>query len=74
LLDRATDLNRIVFTRDSDFLAESVRRQRIGLPFASIVYAHQQQVSIGRCIGDLEIIAATSMAEEAVGQIVYLPL
>jgi hypothetical protein len=44
------------------------------LPFASIVYAHQQQVSIGRCIGDLEIIAATSMAEEAVGQIVYLPL
>jgi predicted nuclease of predicted toxin-antitoxin system len=73
LLDRAAKLNRIVFTRDSDFLAEGVRRQRAQLPFA-IVYAHQQHVSIGRCVSDLQIIALASTPEEAVGQIIYLPL
>ena len=74
LLDRAAERGRIVFTRDSDFLAEGVRRQRAGLPFATIVYAHQQDVSIGRCVDDLELLALTSTPDEAIGQIVYLPL
>ena len=74
LLNRAAELGRIVFTRDSDFLAEGVHRQRAGLPFATIVYAHQQSVSIGRCVSDLEIIATASTPDEATGQIVYLPL
>lgn len=74
LLDRAAVLGRIVFTRDSDFLAEAVRRQRAGLPFATIVYAHQQHVSIGRCVSDLELVARGSTAEEAMGQIIFLPL
>ena len=50
LLDRAAEHGRIVFTRDTDFLAEGVRRQRAGFSFATIVYAHQQDVSIGRCV------------------------
>ena len=74
LLDRAAELGRIVFTRDSDFLAEGVRRQRAGHPFATIVYAHQQYVSVGRCVSDLEMIASTSTPDEANGQIVHLPL
>jgi predicted nuclease of predicted toxin-antitoxin system len=74
LLDRATELGRIVFTRDSDFLAEGARRLRAGAAFSTIVYAHQQDVSVGRCVGDLEIIAQSSTADEARGQIIYLPL
>jgi len=74
LLDRAAERGRIVFTRDSDFLAEGVRRLRAGLPFATIVYAHQQHVSIGRCVEDLELIALASSLGEAAGQIVHLPL
>jgi predicted nuclease of predicted toxin-antitoxin system len=74
LLDRAGTLGRIVFTRDSDFLAEAVRRQRIRLAFATVVYAHQQRVSIGQCVLDIELIARASRPEEATGQIVYLPL
>lgn len=70
LLDRATACGRVVFTRDSDFLAEGVRRQRAGLPFVTIVYAHQQHVSIGRCVDDLAVVAL----DDANGQIVYLPL
>jgi predicted nuclease of predicted toxin-antitoxin system len=74
LLDRVAELGRIVFTRDTDFLAEGVRRQRAGLPFATVIYAHQQYVSIGRCVSDLELIATASTSSEALGQIVYLPL
>lgn len=74
LLDRSAELGRIVFTRDSDFLAEGVRRQRAGISFATIVYAHQQHVSIGRCVENLAIIALASTPDDAVDQIVYLPL
>jgi predicted nuclease of predicted toxin-antitoxin system len=73
LLDRAGKLGRIVFTRDSDFLAEGVRRQRNGISFPTIVYAHQQHVSISRCVDDLDLILCASMPDEATGQIVYLP-
>lgn len=74
LLDRATLLGRIIFTRDEDFLAEGVRRLRAGERFSTIVYAHQQDVPVGRCIDDLEIIAVNSTADEASGRIVFLPL
>jgi hypothetical protein len=74
MLDRAAELGRIVFTRDADFLAEGVRRQRAGLPFATIVYAHQQSVSIGRCVADLALVAFASTADEVTGQVVHLPL
>jgi predicted nuclease of predicted toxin-antitoxin system len=74
LLDRATLLGRIIFTRDEDFLAEGARRLRAGETFSTIVYAHQQDVSVGRCIDDLEIIAEDSTADEASGRLVFLPL
>ena len=74
LLDRASALRRIIFTRDRDFLSEAVRRQRRGLSFGTVVYAHQQQVSIGRCIEDLALVATASTPDEALGQILFLPL
>jgi predicted nuclease of predicted toxin-antitoxin system len=33
LLDRATVLGRVLFTRDDDLLAEATRRQRESIPF-----------------------------------------
>jgi len=74
LLDRAADLGRVLFTRDSDLLAEAARRRRSGQTFATVVYAHQLEVSIGRCVSDLEIIAKAGTTAEAVNQIVFLPL
>ena len=74
LLDRAGELGRVLFTRDSDLLAEAARRLRSGERFASVVYAHQLEVSIGRCVRDLEVIAKAGLPEEAVGQVIYLPL
>jgi hypothetical protein len=57
LLDRASQLRRVLFTQDDDLLAETARRQAQGQPFGGVIYAHQLQVSIGTCVHDLEVIA-----------------
>jgi hypothetical protein len=74
LLDRAGALGRVLFTRDSDLLAEAARPLRGGEQFATAVYGHQLEVSIGRCVADLEIIAKAGLPEEAMGQVIHLPL
>ena len=58
LLDRATALGRVLVTMDEDFLAEATRRQRVGVRFAGVIYAHQLEVTLGRFIDDLELICA----------------
>ena len=74
LLNRATELGRVLFTQDDDFLSEGVRRQNNGESFAGIVYAHQLNVGVGGCIVDLEIIAKSSDEAEWIGRIEFLPL
>jgi predicted nuclease of predicted toxin-antitoxin system len=74
LLDRATALNRILFTQDDDLLGEGVARQRRGQNFAGIIYAHQLNVSIGECVLDLELVANASDPDEWIARIEYLPL
>jgi len=74
LLDRAGELERVLFTRDDDLLTEATRRQRQGVPFQGVVYAHQLRVSIGTCIEDLEIIAKAGETEDLMNGVVFLPL
>ncbi|MCZ6872930.1 MAG: DUF5615 family PIN-like protein [bacterium] len=74
LLDRATTLERILFTRDDDLLVETTRRQRAAIPFRDVVYAHQLQVSIGTCVGDLEIIAKAGEPDDLMNRVQFLPL
>ena len=74
VLDRATELQRIIFTQDQDFLAEANRRQVEGMSFAGVIYAHQRLVTIGNCIRDLEIIAKASDPEDLANCVQYLPL
>ena len=74
LLERATALERVVFTMDDDFLREAVRRLRTGTPFAGVIYAHQLRVSIGRCVADLELIALASDPRDVQNEVQYLPL
>ncbi len=72
LLDRATALGRILFSQDDDLVAEAVRRQRKGEPFATVVYARQLDLSIGRCIMDLEALAKAAEPGDEQGQIIFL--
>ena len=74
LLNRATDLGHPLFTYDDDLLAEATRRQRDGIAFAGVIYAHPLRVSIGQCIKDLELIAKSGEPEDMRNQVQFLPL
>ena len=74
LLDRAAELGRVLFTRDHDLLQEATKRQRSGLPFNGVIYAHQLRVSIGACIRDLEIIAKAGEPGDLQKLVQFLPL
>jgi len=74
LLDRATSLRRVLFTQDDDLLAEAAHRQRAGIAFGGVIYAHQEAVSIGQCVQDLEVIAVAGSEGDVVARVIYLPL
>ena len=60
------------FCQDEDLIVEAVKRQRAGGPFATVVFARQMELSIGRCITDLEAVAKAALLEDAQGQIIFL--
>jgi uncharacterized protein DUF5615 len=74
LLDRATVLQRALFTFDEDLLAEAKRRQAEHIPFAGVIFARPLRVPIGTCIHDLEIIAKAADLEDMANRVEYLPL
>ena len=74
LLQRATELGRILVSQDEDLLREGDRRLREGEEFSGIVYAHQLRVTIGQMVEDLELIATATSKEEWSGRIAYLPI
>ena len=74
LLDRAGKLNRVLFTQDEDLLVEAARRQRQGIPFNGVIYAHQPSITVGACIEDLELLARITEPAEFMNWVQYLPL
>lgn len=74
LLERATELRRVLFTFDDDLLREAAYRQKTGLFFTGVIYTHLLQMSIGPCIHDLETIAKESEPEDLFNQVKFLPL
>ena len=73
-LDRATELRRVLFTYDDDLLQEATMRQRNGLSFHGVIYAHQLRTSIGQCIEDLALITALADEGDVVNHVIFLPL
>lgn len=74
LLDRATALGRVLFSQDTDLLVEATRRQRDGVSFGDVIFAHQLRVSVAGCISDLELIAKAGNQPDFVNRVVFLPL
>ena len=74
LLDRATELGRVLFSQDEDLLAEATRRQRSGKHFGGVVYAHQLGITIGQAINDLETLAEAGRFEDFADRVEFLPL
>jgi predicted nuclease of predicted toxin-antitoxin system len=74
LLARATQLGRVLFSQDQDFLRIAAERQREGRPFAGVLFAAQQGVSLGRLADDLELLLTCCEPEELRDRVTYLPL
>jgi predicted nuclease of predicted toxin-antitoxin system len=74
LLDRALQLGRVLFTQDDDLLDEAATRRQGGQPFAGVIYAHQQNITVRQTIEDLELIAKACELEELENSVWYLPL
>jgi hypothetical protein len=74
LLDRASQLRRVVVTFDIRFKAMAESRQRIGPPFSGLIYAHPMRVSIGQLVQNLELIAKATEPDEWIGWVEHLPL
>ena len=72
LLDRATELGRILVTRDEDFLSIANKWNTANRHFPGIAYL--VQITIGRIVNDLHLIVEASKPEELAEQIIYLPL
>ena len=73
LLDRATELGRVLFTHDDDFLAEATKRQQEDVPFGGVIYAHQMGTTIGVCISNLELISNIGEPEDLLNRVQFLP-
>jgi predicted nuclease of predicted toxin-antitoxin system len=74
VLDRATELGRLLFSQDTDLLAEATRRQRADIDFARLVYGRVAVDLIGRYAGDLELISFCADPIEYCNRVEYLPL
>ena len=74
LLDRAGELDRVLFTHDDDLLTEATRRQQNGVSFVGIVFARQLDLTIGKIVEDLETIAKAGLPEDLGNRVLFLPL
>ncbi len=74
LLDRATQLDRVLVSQDDDLLREAARRQANGEHFAGVVYSHQLRITVGQAIRDLELLATVCEPADFGNHVEYLPL
>jgi hypothetical protein len=74
LLDRATALQRVLFSQDDDLLAIARDRQATGMFFAGLIYGHQLAATVGKYVLDLEVVCQVLNPEEMANRIEYLPL
>ncbi len=74
LLERATELGRVLVSQDEDLLREGARWLSEGKDFSGIIYAHQLRITIGKMVDELEMIARATSRDEWRGRIEYLPL
>ena len=74
LLQRATELGRVLVSQDVDLLRVGSQLLREHKDFAGIIFAHQLRITIGVMVEDLDLIARATSKEEWWRRIEYLPL
>jgi predicted nuclease of predicted toxin-antitoxin system len=74
LLDRATELGRVLVSFDNDFLMEVDRRQREGIKHGGVIHIKMLKMTVGEVVTDLEVIGKVGEKEDVENQVTYLPL
>lgn len=74
LLDRASELGRVLFSQDDDLLKEAAHRQTTAQFFAGLIYAHQLGIGVGQCVEELELLSKLSEPNALENSVVFLPL
>jgi len=74
LLVRATELQRILFTQDKDFLIITSQWLQDGREFAGVIYAHQINITIGQAVRDLEFISEALEPDDMLNKVEFIPL
>ena len=74
LFARATQLERVLFSQDTDLLVLAEQWLQAGREFARLVYAHQLGVTIGQAVRDLTLIAQALDPEDMRNRVEFLPL
>lgn len=74
LLERSTQLDRVLFTHDIRFRVLAERWQKEGKSFSGLIFGHQLGGTIGQYVSDLELIAQASDIEEWQNIVEYIPL
>lgn len=64
----------MLFSMDHDLLAEATSRLASGSTISTVTFARPHEITIGRCVQDLELLANLAAPEERLDQIVHLPL
>jgi hypothetical protein len=72
LLERATAVNRVLFTNDRDFLRIVAVRQQFSQPLTGVIYAPQTS-PLGPVLRDLELCALACEPEDFAEGLTYLP-
>lgn len=55
-------------------LIEAARRQRDGIEFTGVVFAHQLRVSIAEAVEGLQVLAEAGQPDDFRNQVFHLPL
>ena len=74
VLTGASMLDRVVVTHDIGFKTLAEEWQRQGRPFAGLIFGHNMQVTTGRFVSDLELIAKATDPVDWDSVVVRLPL
>jgi hypothetical protein len=74
LLDRASRLNRPLVTHDIRFKALAESWQAQSRPFCGLIFGHLMQVSIGKFVTNLELMAKATDPSDWTSTVERLPL
>lgn len=73
LLTRASELQRVLFSQDSDLLIEAHKRIQYGEAFFGVVYVHPLDATIKSMIDGLHLLAEATFVEDYNQTVEFLP-